>query len=264
MALVGRRIRLVGSRPLPQKDRHADAELADRAAPVRARGPVGAGRSRRRCRRADGRVRAVRRRRRVAVRELDRGRGQGRDHDRLQPAEERQVLPQGRRQSRRHGRLPRPDVPPHGDAAAIRFRDVPRHGSKATAIDKVVTAGIAAGCSKRRFCPDAAVTRGRMAVFVTRALKLTATSGVRFDDVSTHHRFATAINRLATAGLAISCGSHRFCPNRDIAAPRPPASSSAPGPSPESPRRNRRRAIRTAARRCRPAPEPPIRRRPIT
>ena len=72
--------------------------------------------------------------------------------------------------------------------SGVRFRDVPRHGSKATAIDKVVTAGIAAGCSKRRFCPDAPVTRGRMAVFVTRALKLTATSGVRFDDVSTHHR----------------------------------------------------------------------------
>ena len=51
--------------------------------------------------------------------------------------------------------------------SGVRFRDVPKHGSKATAIDKVVTAGIAAGCSKRRFCPDAAVTRGRMAVFVT-------------------------------------------------------------------------------------------------
>ena len=50
--------------------------------------------------------------------------------------------------------------------SGVRFRDVPSTGSKATAIDKVVTAGIAAGCSKRRFCPDAAVTRGRMAVFV--------------------------------------------------------------------------------------------------
>src|SRR6185436_1717642 len=100
--------------------------------------------------------------------------------------------------------------------SGIRFRDVPAHSARAKAIDKVVTAGIATGCSKRRFCPDATVTRGRMAAFVTRALKLTATSGVRFDDVSTHHPFATASNRLATAGLAISCGSHRFCPNRDI------------------------------------------------
>ena len=100
--------------------------------------------------------------------------------------------------------------------SGVRFRDVPAHGARARAIDKVVTAGIATGCSKRRFCPDAAVTRGRMAVFVTKALKLTATSGVRFDDVSSHHPFVTAINRLATAGLAISCGSHRFCPNRDI------------------------------------------------
>ena len=76
--------------------------------------------------------------------------------------------------------------------SGVRFRDVPKHGSKATAIDKVVTAGIAAGCSKRRFCPDAAVTRGRMAVFVTRALKLTATSAVpvrrRLDAPPVRHR----------------------------------------------------------------------------
>ena len=100
--------------------------------------------------------------------------------------------------------------------SGVRFRDVPGHGSKATAIDKVVTAGIAAGCSKRRFCPDAAVTRGRMAVFVTRALQADRNERRSGSTTSRAHPFATAINRLATAGLAISCGSHRFCPNRDI------------------------------------------------
>ena len=148
--------------------------------------------------------------------------------------------------------------------SGVRFRDVPKHGSKAKAIDKVVTAGIAAGCSKRRFCPDAAVTRGRMAVFVTRALKLTATARVRFDDVSTHHPFATAINRLATAGLAISCGEPpvlpepRHQPRRDRRLP-PRARSitrvTAPQPAP---------ATRTGTRRSRRAPEPSTRRRPTT
>ena len=98
----------------------------------------------------------------------------------------------------------------------MHFKDVPRHGNRAKAIDKVVTAGIATGCSKRRFCPDDAVSRGRMAVFVTKALKLVATSGKRYDDVPASNPFRTAIDRLATAGLAIGCGNDRYCPKRDI------------------------------------------------
>jgi hypothetical protein len=98
--------------------------------------------------------------------------------------------------------------------SGVRFKDVPR--KRAPAVDKVVTAGIATGCSKRRFCPDDAVSRGRMAVFVTKALKLVATSGNRYDDVPASSPFRTAIDRLATAKLAIGCGDGRYCPKRDI------------------------------------------------
>ncbi len=98
--------------------------------------------------------------------------------------------------------------------SGVRFRDVP--SKRATAVDKVVTAGIATACSKRRFCPDASVSRGRMAVFVTRALRLVATSGKRYDDVPASSPFRTAVDRLATAGLAIGCGDGRYCPKRDI------------------------------------------------
>ena len=35
----------------------------------------------------------------------------------------------------------------------VHFKDVPRGTAQATAIDRVVTAGIATPCAKHRFCP---------------------------------------------------------------------------------------------------------------
>jgi hypothetical protein len=98
----------------------------------------------------------------------------------------------------------------------VHFRDVPGGTARARAIDKVVTAGIAKGCAKHWFCPNGAVSRGRMAAFLARALRLTETSGIHYTDVPRSNAFAAAINRLATAGGAITCGKHRFCPKRAI------------------------------------------------
>ncbi len=100
--------------------------------------------------------------------------------------------------------------------SGVRYKDVPRTGARATAIDKVVTAGIATPCTKHRFCPDAMVSRGRMALYLGRALKLSATGAMPFKDVHASTPFAKAINRLAKAGLAIGCGGHQFCPGRAV------------------------------------------------
>jgi hypothetical protein len=100
--------------------------------------------------------------------------------------------------------------------SGVRFRDVPGTGARARAIDKVVTAGIATPCRKHRFCPAAAVTRGRMAQYLSRALKLSSTGAMPYRDVHRSTPSATGINRMATAGLAIGCGHHRFCPGRTI------------------------------------------------
>ena len=98
--------------------------------------------------------------------------------------------------------------------SGVRYRDVPT--SQARAVDKVVTAGIAAPCERNRFCASAKVTRGRMASYLSRALELAATGPMPFRDVKASTRFASAINRLATAGLAIGCGDGKYCPGRDI------------------------------------------------
>ena len=49
----------------------------------------------------------------------------------------------------------------------------------ATSINKVVTAGIATGCSAHKFCPESTVSRRRMAYYLAKALHLTATSSTR-------------------------------------------------------------------------------------
>jgi hypothetical protein len=60
------------------------------------------------------------------------------------------------------------------------------------------------------------MTRGRIASLLVKALHLTATGKGHFTDVPRSNPFATAIDRLATAGLAITCGSGRFCPDRKL------------------------------------------------
>ncbi len=97
---------------------------------------------------------------------------------------------------------------------ALPFDDVP--ADKATEIAKVVAAGIMTGCSATKFCPAANITRGRMAQMIVTALHLTATGAGLYSDVPASHPYATAIERLRTAGLAVTCASGRFCPDAKL------------------------------------------------
>ena len=53
-----------------------------------------------------------------------------------------------------------------------RFTDVPTTHAFFQYIEALAAAGITAGCGGGNYCPDAAVTRGQMAVFLARALGL--------------------------------------------------------------------------------------------
>jgi peptidoglycan hydrolase-like amidase len=67
-------------------------------------------------------------------------------------------------------------------------------------IGAVAQAGITQGCTTTTYCPKGAVTRGQMAAFLARALKLPAYSGPdRFNDVAGSPQRAS-INALAAAG----------------------------------------------------------------
>jgi hypothetical protein len=55
-------------------------------------------------------------------------------------------------------------------ATGTLFGDVPADGFAADYIEQLAHEGITAGCGGGQFCPDASVTRGQAAVFLSRAL----------------------------------------------------------------------------------------------
>ncbi len=59
-------------------------------------------------------------------------------------------------------------VPP--PATGAMFNDVPADAFAAEYIEQLAREGITAGCGGGAFCPDAPVTRGQAAVFLSRAL----------------------------------------------------------------------------------------------
>lgn len=87
------------------------------------------------------------------------------------------------------------------------------------AINRVAAAGITTGCSDNNFCPDAFVTRGQMAAFLTRALHYDNDGGGNLFTDGDNSIFEGDIDRLATAGVTKGCNppsNSRFCPNQDV------------------------------------------------
>ncbi|MCH8984841.1 MAG: S-layer homology domain-containing protein [Acidobacteria bacterium] len=86
----------------------------------------------------------------------------------------------------------------------------------ADAIRWLEAAGLTSGCAPTRFCPEDRVTRGQMAAFLARALKLPIPGApVVFEDAK-GHLFEAAISKLAAAGITKGCNppaNDRFCPN---------------------------------------------------
>ena len=88
-------------------------------------------------------------------------------------------------------------------------------------IEVIYALGITKGCNppaNDRFCPDAIVTRGQMAAFLTRALGLVESLNNPFvdDDDSI---FEADIERLAAAGITRGCNpptNDRFCPDGEV------------------------------------------------
>lgn len=87
-------------------------------------------------------------------------------------------------------------------------------------IEALAAAGITKGCNppwNDEFCPEASVTRGEMAAFLTRALELPQ-GEASFDDTS-GSVFAADIASLAAAGITRGCNppdNDLFCPERAV------------------------------------------------
>jgi hypothetical protein len=82
-------------------------------------------------------------------------------------------------------------------------------------INRLAKAGITSGCATRRFCPEAAVTRGEMASFLARGYTLPPSATDRFtdDDGTTHE---ADIDRVAAAGITTGCTPTTYCPSASV------------------------------------------------
>jgi hypothetical protein len=115
------------------------------------------------------------------------------------------------------GNYRRTGTPP-GDSLTT-FADVRSTHWARTWIETLYAAGVTGGCATDplRYCPELAVTRGQMAVFLLRAREGAAfvppacTAPV-FADVPCSDPFAPWIGELVQRGVTAGCGGGRYCP----------------------------------------------------
>ena len=100
------------------------------------------------------------------------------------------------------------------------FLDVPSDYWAGGWIELLYSDGITTGCGFSNYCPENAVTREQMAVFLLRAkygsdYKPPTPTGV-FDDVVLSHWSAGWIEQLATEGITGGCGNNNYCPKDPV------------------------------------------------
>jgi len=110
----------------------------------------------------------------------------------------------------------------HGESFAYNptpyFTDAPATHSHFKYIQKMKELGITVGCSATAYCPNDAVTRGQMAVFLVRArLGITnletfpSPQTPYFDDIPSGHVFFPFIQKMKELGITAGCSATGYC-----------------------------------------------------
>ncbi len=95
-----------------------------------------------------------------------------------------------------------------------RFEDVSKTYPENKFIERLAELGITSGCSSKpaRYCPDRAVTRAHLAIFVSRALDLPESEPIGFWDVNDSNSYFASVNSLVGSGIDAGCSEIRFVP----------------------------------------------------
>jgi ELWxxDGT repeat protein len=101
------------------------------------------------------------------------------------------------------------------------FSDVPVEHWAAAWIEQLAAEGLTTGCGGGEYCPDAAVTRAEMALFILRAehgaaYTPPAATGTVFGDVPVGYWAARWIEQLALEGITTGCGGGNYCPEGQV------------------------------------------------
>ena len=89
-------------------------------------------------------------------------------------------------------------------------------------VERLVNAGITAGCGGGQYCPESTVTRAQMAVFLERGIHGSSYSppaigsSTGFTDVPLDHWAAAWIKQLAADGITSGCGGGKYCPEASV------------------------------------------------
>jgi hypothetical protein len=110
--------------------------------------------------------------------------------------------------------------PPVGTSTG--FTDVPTTYWAAAWIKRLAAEGITGGCASGKYCPESAVTRAQMAVFLLRS-KYGATytppgvgNGSGFSDVPSSYWAAAWIKQLVAEGITAGCSAGSYCPEAPV------------------------------------------------
>ncbi|WP_187442687.1 N-acetylmuramoyl-L-alanine amidase [Rossellomorea vietnamensis] len=124
-----------------------------------------------------------------------------------------------------------PDRPvTRAEAAAMIGRSVNLEGAKRkTSFDDVSSSsyasgfiqsayekGIISGYKDGSYKPDRHITRGEMAILISRAFKLSSVSGIYYNDLPSSGTIYQAVNLVSTAGIAAGYPDGTYQPNKSI------------------------------------------------
>lgn len=107
---------------------------------------------------------------------------------------------------------------PPAAGSSTGFDDVASTHWAAAWIKQLAAEGITTGCGANLFCPEAAVTRDQMAIFLLRAKHgssyspPSAAGNSGFGDVPSDHWAIDWIKQLAAEGITSGCGGGNYCP----------------------------------------------------
>jgi glucose/arabinose dehydrogenase len=101
------------------------------------------------------------------------------------------------------------------------FADVPPTHFAWSFVESVYGAGITGGCGGDNFCPESAITRAQMAVFLLVAkhgpgYTPPPATGTVFNDVPATSFAAAYIEQLFHEGIATGCGGGNYCPDSPV------------------------------------------------
>jgi hypothetical protein len=104
------------------------------------------------------------------------------------------------------------------------FTDVPSTYWAWSYIDRLYNAGITGGCGTNplRYCPESAVTRSQMAVFLLKGIHSSSYAppdigaGSGFGDVPVDYWAGAWIKQLAAEGITSGCGNGNYCPEQPV------------------------------------------------